>query len=171
MERREILNRLMLEHGLTQSGLSGMSGVRQPNISGYLSGKKPLGQDVFDRLTSCMGVIVEFQPVVTKPDLTRSELRSWKLHRYISSRFSDTDLERHRSTMLENLDRVGERSQGEPHESNLRMWRNSIEDRDWTQVRRHLTGVDRHSIEMREVTPMSGLLDDSERREVLGGAA
>jgi hypothetical protein len=31
-----------------------------------------------------------------------------------------------------------------------------------------LTGLDRDSIEMREVSPMSGLLSEEQRREVVG---
>ena len=34
-------------------------------------------------------------------------------------------------------------------------------------MHRILTGLDRDSIEMREVSPMSGLLPDEQRREVL----
>lgn len=171
MERHIILGRLMQESGIRQSDLSAMSGVRQPNISRYLSGRKSLGESVFNHLLSCMGFESRVRIEVVRPELTRSERRSWLLHRHVSSVFSDDRLESELSRLQRNLDRVRERSQGEPHESNIREWGDILQGRDWLQLRRVLTGLDRHSIEMREVSPMSGLLSDSERRDVLRSAA
>jgi hypothetical protein len=78
-----------------------------------------------DRLLSCMGGRLEVvrRPVV--PDLTRSERRSWQLHRRLSTLLNRGCFEE---------------------------WRPRI---------------DRDSIEMREVSPMSGLLPDEQRREIL----
>jgi hypothetical protein len=42
-----------------------------------------------------------------------------------------------------------------------------VEGGDLASLHRVLTGLDRDSIEMREVTPMSGLLSDEERIKVL----
>ncbi len=42
--------------------------------------------------------------------------------------------------------------------------------KDVPALRRVLTGVDRHSIEMREVTPMGGILTDEERQQALRNA-
>jgi predicted XRE-type DNA-binding protein len=74
----------MLETGTTQSALSRLSGVRQPSISGFLSGKVHISDNQLDRLLSCMGRRLEVvrRPIV--PDLTRSERRSWQLHRGLS---------------------------------------------------------------------------------------
>jgi len=161
----------MREMGIRQSDLSEMSGVKQPNISRYLSGQKPLGEGVFDHLLSCMGLVSRVRIEVVRPELTRSERRSWLLHRHLSSLLSDDRLASELPRLKRNVDRVRERSQGEPHESNIREWEDIFHDQDWLRLRRVLTGLDRHSIEMREVSPMSGLLSDSERREVLKGAA
>ena len=80
-ERGDLLGEVMLETGTTQSGLSRLSGVRQPSISQFLSGRVDLSDDQLDRLLSCMGYRLEVvrRPVV--PELTRSERRSWRLHR------------------------------------------------------------------------------------------
>lgn len=171
MERHLILGQLMRELGIRQTDLSAMSGIKQPNISGYLSGRKPLGERVFDQLLACMGLESRVRIEVVQPELTRSERRSWLLHRYVSSVLSDDRIESELPRLKRNLDRVSELSQGEPHESNLREWNDILRDRDWLRLRRVLTGLDRHSIEMREVSPMSGLLSDSERRDVLKSAA
>src|SRR3954452_8161486 len=80
-DRGEILRTVMYETGITQSELSRLSGVHQPSISQFVSGKVDLSDDQLDRLLSCMGYRLEVvrQPVI--PELTRSERRSWRLHR------------------------------------------------------------------------------------------
>src|SRR2546423_15585495 len=65
----------MLETRTSQSELSRLSGVRQPSISQFLSGKVDLSDEQLDRLLSCMGYRLE---VVRRPgvaNLTRSERR------------------------------------------------------------------------------------------------
>jgi len=54
----------MLKTGITQSELSRISGVRQPSISQYLSGRVEMSDDMLDRLLSCMGYRLE---VVRRP--------------------------------------------------------------------------------------------------------
>ena len=171
MDRRTILEQLMRDGGVSQSMLSTVSGVRQPNISGYLSGRKPLGERVFTHLLSCLGYESRVVIEVFEPELTRSERRSWLLHRRISSMLGDDQLEDRRPMLIRNLGLVRERIQGEPHESNLGEWEQILLDGDWLRLRRVLTGLDRHAIEMREVSPMSGVLSDEERRDVLRAAA
>lgn len=157
----------MLQTGTTQSELSRVSGVRQPSISGFLSGKVELSDDQLDRLLSCLGFRLEVvrRPVV--PKLTRSERRSWLLHREVSTLLSRESFEDWLPTMERNLDRLGDGVTGEPHQRNLRRWRHVLQRRDLPGLQRVLTGLDRDSIEMREVSPMSGLLTDEARRDAL----
>jgi transcriptional regulator with XRE-family HTH domain len=84
-ERGDLLREVMRETRTTQSELSRLSGVRQPSISQFLSGKVELSDDLLDRLLSCMGYRLEVtrRPVV--PQLTRSERRSWRLHCRLST--------------------------------------------------------------------------------------
>jgi plasmid maintenance system antidote protein VapI len=57
--RGDVLRKVMLETGTTQSDLSRISGVRQPSISGFLSGRVDLSDDQLERLLSCMGYRLE----------------------------------------------------------------------------------------------------------------
>jgi transcriptional regulator with XRE-family HTH domain len=83
-DRSNVLRSVMHQTGITQSELSRLSGVHQPSISQFLSDKVELSDEQLDRLLSCMGYQLEIirQPVT--PDLTRSERRSWKLHRELA---------------------------------------------------------------------------------------
>jgi len=165
--RGDVLRDVMLQTSTTQSDLSRFSGVRQPSISGFLSGRVDLSDDQLDRLLSCMGFRLEVirRPVV--PKLTRSERRSWQLHRRLSTLLNRHSFEDWRPKIERNLDRVSDRVTGQPHERNLDRWRQLVDGRDLPGLHRVLTGLDRDSIEMREVSPMSGLLPDEQRREVL----
>ena len=165
-----MLREVMLKTSTTQSGLSRLSGVRQPSISGFLSGKVDLSDDQLDRLLSCMGFRLEVlrRPVV--PKLTRSERRSWQLHRRLSTLLNHLSFEAWRPTLERNLDRLSNRVTGQPLERNVDRWRQLIDRGDLTGLHRVLTGLDRDSIEMREVSPMGGLLTREERDEVMAVA-
>lgn len=161
------MREVMRETGTTQSELSRVSGVRQPSISQFLSGKVDLSDDQLDRLLSCMGYRLEVVRRPVRPELTRSERRSWQLHRRLSSHLSRTTLDQWVPTIERNVDRLTERVTGQPHERNVVRWRQLVERRDVLGLHRVLTGLDRDSIEMREVSPMSGLLSQEERAAVL----
>lgn len=165
--RGDVLREVMLETSTTQSELSRLSGVRQPSISGFLSGRVEFSDDQLDRLLSCMGFRLEVtrRPVV--PTLTRSERRSWQLHRRLSTMLDRGSFEDWKPTIGHNLDLLEGRVTGQPHERNLDRWRQLVDDDDLPGIHRVLTGLDRDSIEMREVSPMSGLLPDDQRRDVL----
>jgi hypothetical protein len=157
----------MRETRTTQVGLSRLSGVSQPSISQFLSGKVDLSDEQLDRLLSCMGYRLEVtrRPVV--PDLNRSERRSWRLHCRLSIRLTPASLQEWRPTIERNLERLRTRITGQPHSRNLDRWSQLVEDGDVLGLHRVLTGLDRDSIEMREVSPMSGLFPETERQAVL----
>ena len=165
--RSQVLSEVMLERGTTQSELSRLSGVHQPSISQFLSGKVDLSDEQLDRLLSCMGFRLEVvrRPVV--PKLTRSERRSWQLHRRLSTHLNGLSFDTWRPTIERNLRRLHDQVTGQPHERNLHQWRQLMKRGDLPGLHRVLTGLDRDSIEMREVSPMSGLLTQEERTEVL----
>jgi hypothetical protein len=52
---------------------------------------------------------------------------------------------------------------GQPHLRNLDRWESLLNRGDVTGIHRILTGLDRDSIEMREVSPAGGLLANEER--------
>jgi len=170
VSRGTLLREVMLETGTTQSELSRISGIRQPSISQFLSGKVDLSDEQLDRLLSCMGYRLEVVRRPVRPDLTRSERRSWQLHRRLSSHLTRTSLERWMPTIERNLVSLSERVTGQPHQCNVERWTRLVKSRDVLGLHRVLTGLDRDSIEMREVSPMSGLLPQGERAAVLSKA-
>lgn len=169
--RGDVLREVMRETRTTQSELSRLSGVRQPSISQFLSGKVDLSDEQLDRLLSCMGYRLEVvrRPVV--PVLTRSERRSWQLHRQVSTLLTEDSLRRWRPTIQRNLERRRTSVRGQPHLRNLERWESLIQHGDLPGLHRVLTGLDRGAIEMREVSPMGGLLSQEERSRVLGLAS
>jgi len=120
-----------------------------------------------DRLLSCMGYRLEVvrRPVVA--ELTRSERRSWQLHRQLSRRLDRPTLDDWRPTIQRNLKRLRGGVQGQPHQRNLTRWTSLIDTSDLGGLHRVLTGLDRDSIEMREVSPFGGVLSPAERANAL----
>lgn len=165
--RGDLLREVMLETSTTQSELSRISGVHQPSISQFISGKVELSDEQLDRLLSCMGYRLEVVRRPVEPRLTRSERRSWELHRRLSSHLDSSTLEQWRPTIEGNLKRLRDKVVGQPHLRNLDHWTSLVERGEVLQLHRVMTGLDRDSIEMREVSPMGGLLSSDERAEVL----
>ena len=161
----------MLETGTTQSELSRISGVRQPSISQFLSGRGHLSDDMLDRLLSCMGYRLEVVRRPVKQELGRSPERSWLLHRGLAMYLTPSTLLEWRPIMLRNLQRARESVRGQPHLRNLDRWQRLIDDGDLSGLRHVMTGLDTDSVQMREVSPMGGLLSQQERTEILRRAS
>ena len=157
----------MRETRTTQSSLSRLSGIRQPSISQFLSGKTYLSDDQLDRLLSCMGYRLEVtrRPVI--PELTRSERRSWRLHCPSLHPPDHVQPGAMASVIERNLERLRSGVTGQPHTRNLDRWESLVGHGDVPGLHRVLTGLDRDSIEMREVSPMGGLLPQDERQAAL----
>jgi len=162
-----VLREVMLNTGTTQSELSRLSGVWQPSISQFLSGKVPMSDEQLDRLLSCMGYRLEVVRRPVLPELTRSEWRSWRLHRQLSTHLTRSSLEQWRPTTERNLERLRRTVRGQPHVRNLDRWESLLDLSDVRGLHQILTGLDRESIEMREVSPLGGLLPNAERLKVL----
>jgi transcriptional regulator with XRE-family HTH domain len=162
-----VLREVMLSTGTSQSELSRLSGVWQSSISQFISGRIHVSDEQLDRLLSCMGYRLEvvWRPVA--PDLTRSEWRSWRLHRQLSTHLARSSLEQWRPTIERSLERLRSTVRGQPHLRNLDRWESLLDRGDVTGFRRIFTGLDRDSIEMREVSPVGGILPDEERLQVL----
>lgn len=169
-DRGDVLRLVMRETRITQAELSRISGVRQPSISQFLSGRVELSDDQLDRLLSCMGYRLQVTRSAVLPDLTRSERRSWRLHREVSSLLTPSTLDEWRPVIGRNLKRLDEHVHGEPHRRNLQRWHLLVDGGDVRGIRRVLTGLDRDSIEMREVSPMGGILTAERRARVLSAA-
>lgn len=166
-DRRTLLREVMAQTGTSQSELSRLSGVHQPSISKMLSGRIEMSDEQLERLLACMGRRLEVERRSVEPRLTRAERRSWRLHRSLARSLGESRLEEWKPIIERNLERRKRGVRGQPHERNLKRWKSLIERRDVRGLRRVLTGLDRDSIEMREVSPMGGLLSDEERRQAL----
>ncbi|WP_460840206.1 helix-turn-helix domain-containing protein [Nocardioides marmoraquaticus] len=158
-----MLRTALRQAGMTQTALARVSGVHQSTIAQILSGRRTASDEMLERLLGCTGFVLRVVREPVRPALTRSESRSWRLHREISVRLDGPILEQWIPTLKANLARLTAGVRGEPHRSNLEHWRAVIEERDLVALRRVLTGLDRHSIEMREVSPCAGLLDEHDR--------
>lgn len=156
-----------MQTGVSQSELSRMSGVRQPSISQFLSGRIEMSDDMVDRLLSCLGYRLEVVRRPVRVELDRSHLRSWRLHRQLVTHLDADILDDWTPTIRRNLERLRHSVQGEPHVSNLDRWQRLVEQRDVPGLRRVMTGLDADSIEMREVSPLGGLLSQSDRSTAL----
>ena len=170
MGSREILRAVMAATRTSQSQLARTSGVRQPSISQFISGTIDFSDDQIDRLLSCMGYRLEVSRQAIDANLTRSERRSWSMHRQLATHLNSTSLTAWQPTIFANIARLRADVRGQPHLANLEHWHHLVSTKDVPALRRVLTGVDRRSIEMREVTPMGGILTDEERQKALRNA-
>ncbi len=147
-----------------------MSGVRQPSISQFLSGRIEMSDEMLDRLLSCLGYRLEVVRRPVRVELDRSHLRSWRLHRQLASHLGPDVLESWVPTIQRNVERLRRSVQGEPHVSNLDRWEVLVGKRDVPGLRRVMTGLDTDSVQMREMSPLGGLLPQAERSKVLAVA-
>jgi len=166
-ERRDILGRVMSETGTTQSELSRLSGVRQPSISQMLSGRVEPSDEMLGRLLSCMGFGLEVVRRPVRLELPRSVRRSWLLHRRIATLLDQRTLREWTPRILDNIELLRGQLRGEPHRTNIERWNTLVGDGDLPGLHRILTGLGTDAIEMREVSPMRGVLTQRERDEVL----
>ena len=160
----------MNEQGVSQSELSRISGVSQPSISQMLSGEINPSDDQIDRLLSCLGHRLRVRRDSVEPPLRASERRSWELHRRVSEKIDRNTLEKLGPLIADNLEGLRERVRGEPHLGNIERWEALLSERSIPRIKRVLTGLDRVSIEMREVSPFRGFLSDEERRDALNAS-
>lgn len=165
--RAELLASVMADTHTTQTALARLSGMKQPSISQFLTGKIDFSDEQLDRALACMGYRLEIIRQAVAADLTRSEQRSWRLHRELSARLTRDQLQLWQPVIEQNLVRLREGVSGEPHTRNVAAWQTLVESGDTTALHRVLTGLDRKSIEMREVSPMTGLLSDEDRVRIL----
>ncbi|WP_424347649.1 hypothetical protein [Kocuria sp. CH-021] len=100
-------------------------------------------------------------------EMNRSSLRTLLLHRSLVPKLNEETLSSWTPQILQNLERLSSSVQGHPHVENLGRWRRIVETRDVETLRTVLDSPDPGSIEMREVSPMGGLIGQDERLSIL----
>ncbi|PBB08254.1 hypothetical protein CKW39_10665 [Kocuria sp. WRN011] len=96
-----------------------------------------------------------------------SERRTLVLHRVLAERLDAATLASWTPRILANLDRLETGVQGRPHVQNLARWRRLVEAGHVEGIRAVLVSVEVNGIEMREVSPMAGILTEAERLAAL----
>lgn len=166
---RDVLRDVMHSTGTTQTDLSEISGVHQSSISQFLSGSRGMSDDKVNQLLSCMGQRLEVESRHVEIPLTRSERRSWMLHKQLSRHLSGHSLLEWSPVIMGNFDRLRDGVRGEPHSRNLVRWQDLVDSQDVSGIRTVFNGPERVSVEMREVSPFGGILSEDERLDVLNG--
>lgn len=166
-DRSVVLREAMSASGISQSALARMSGVRQPSISKFLSGDAPLSDDMLARLLQCLGYRLEVVRRAVPAELRGSDRIRWLLHRRLAEKLDAHALVQWEPRILANVAELRGSTQGEPHESYVDRWEQLVRSHDAAAMRQAMTGVDREALEMREVSPLGGILTQADRREAL----
>lgn len=168
MDRRAAaLYQVMTVTGTSAGRLAGLSGVGESQISQFVCGEGDFEQAEFDLLLACMGFEIEPDRSIVVVELSRSECRSWLAHRELSAYLTKWPGIDWQSTVLANIDRLRRGTRGQPHMDNLERWKWIAKEGGMRDIRDPLVGLDRRAIEMREVSPMGGLLPDDLRLRAL----
>ena len=167
MDRPDVLREVLAETRTTQSRLSQLSGVKQPSLSQMLSGRIEMSDEMLDRLLSCVGYRLEVVRRPVRVQLDRSSRRRWRMHQLLVSQLSPEALKQWTPTIRRNLRQLRRDTRGEPHMNNLDRWQRLVSSGDVRGLRLVMTGLDADSIQMREVSPLGGLLSEGDRQHVL----
>lgn len=100
------------------------------------------------------------------PELERTKLRSLLLHTAIAEKIEHFD-EDSWAKMNRNLARVRANTRGNYHQKNIRRWQEIIDNHDIVGLRTALTDPTDTGIGMRETSPMSGFISNSQRLTIL----
>jgi hypothetical protein len=167
VDRPDVLREVLSKTGTTQSRLSQLSGVKQPSLSQMLSGRIEMSDEMLDRLLSCVGYRLEVVRRPVRVQLDRSSRRRWRMHQLLVSQLSPEILKQWTPPIRRNLRQLRRDTRGEPHMSNLDRWQQLVSSGDVRGLRLVMTGLDTDSIQMREVSPLGGLLPEGDRQHVL----
>lgn len=163
MSKCELLGQVMVVTGTTRFQLARYSGVDESVITDFLDGQDDVDDETLVELLACMGFRPDEGARAVMVELTRSELRSWLVHRALAACLTDTSIADWAPTILANIKGLRAGVYGQPHLANLDRWQWVVEHDDVRGMRHALIGLDRQAVEMREVTPMAGLLDEDAR--------
>ena len=165
MNRSEVLARGLEVAEMSQSDLARYSGVPQSKISRYVNGRLEPSEPVLRRLLDAMGVEVSLD--VHRVAMERTKRRSWMLHRELARSVGPRMDLAWWDRIAINLDQVRSSVSGRPHEDMVAAWQEIIDAHDLTRLKEVLLDPGPEGIEMREVSPMRGLISSDDRLRVL----
>ncbi|MDR1187035.1 MAG: hypothetical protein LBK95_06210 [Bifidobacteriaceae bacterium] len=117
-----------------------------------------------------MGLGLEASFEAVSPWANASDEHSWLLHRALVGKLEPVTLAAWRDTISPNLDHLCGKVHGEPHRTRLAEWRSLCQDTDLSGIRRALLATGDYAKQMRDVSPFTGILDQSERLAALAPA-
>ena len=126
-----------------------------------------MSDDMLQRLLQCMEYEVQIVRTPKRLQMNRTDRRRWLLHRELVGRLSKQTWPVWHQPLSLNLERLRKSVSGQPHQRNLDRWQRLVEEQDLNGLRRVMLDPTQDGIEMREVSPMSGLLPDEDRLKVL----
>ncbi|MDR1808648.1 MAG: helix-turn-helix domain-containing protein [Propionibacteriaceae bacterium] len=162
-----ILREAMAATAMTQTELARLTGVSQGRISHYIHAKLEPSERMLAKLLAPMGYRVERTIAATPVPMTYAERRSWKLHQRLARRLDAPTLDAWTAKLASNIARLRRTNRGQPHQGHIDRWEQLVRARDVRGLRAALLDPTEQGVQMREVSPFTGLLPDDERRAVL----
>ncbi len=153
----------MQETRTSQTELARITGVHQPTISQFLSGRIDFSDDQLGRLLAAMGYRLDVVRTSVAAEMSVEERRSWRLHRRIAGYLNADRLEQRRRRIVQDLDRRRAATADDTVRRQLDRWASLIDTGDLRGLRRVSTGVDPESIAMRTVSPFADWLSVARR--------
>jgi plasmid maintenance system antidote protein VapI len=152
----------------TQVELSGLTGVPQGRISEYVCGKRVMSPDTARLLFGAMGLHLNVQTTTHPAMMNSSDRRSWLLHRKACGKLTRDSLPHWQALIAKNVEEMRLQVQGSPHLENLAKWKHLALTGDLKGLRAAMLDPGEEGKAMRDVSPLSGILNQQERCEALG---
>ncbi len=170
MDAGHLIRQARTRVGFSQSLLARLSGVAQPRVSAYESGREfPTTKTLERALDACGAELALTSRRIPAEEMSRTERRSLELHRTIAAHLLADDQTRGR--LLADATRAF--ADGRETNPYGRLWHDQ-----WSQLLDGpvdelvvvLIGENEHSIELRVNSPFIGAVDDDPLEEVTGAS-
>lgn len=164
MEVSTDLRRCRDRAGLSQRALADAAGTSQPTVAAYEAGRVTPNVDTLARLLEACGYTIDVVRDVDAPRWTRVEEKSLAIHRQIAARLLEDPAPtlRKAQSNLSNL-RSADRGQA----SRLLDEWSDLLNRPADEIVTAMLARSQQGVDLRQMTPFAGVLDDNERRRAL----
>jgi transcriptional regulator with XRE-family HTH domain len=170
MEVSQLLRLTRERAGFTQSLLARLSGVAQPKVSAYESGREsPTTKTLAKLLDACGAELRSTGRRIPAQEMGRGARRSLEHHRRIAADLL-TDKASRRQRLGQARETLAEARVANPFGELWHEWWNDLLNGPLDELISTLVGEDSHSIELRANSPFVGARS-GERHQEVGGAA